>query len=45
MRHAIAAAGAVPLMQVVAATAIATVVSVALYQSAHGHVTVGEFMS
>ena len=45
MRHAIAAAGAVPLMQVVAATAIATVVSVALYQSAHGNVTVGEFMS
>jgi subfamily B ATP-binding cassette protein MsbA len=45
MRHAIAAAGAVPLIQIFAAAAIATVISVALYQSAHGRVTVGEFMS
>jgi subfamily B ATP-binding cassette protein MsbA len=45
MRHAIAAAGNVPLVQVLASVAIATVIAVALYQSANQKITVGEFMS
>jgi subfamily B ATP-binding cassette protein MsbA len=45
MRHSIAAAGNVPLVQVVAAVAIATVIAMALYQSANRGITVGEFMS